>query len=563
MSVKRLSLALFLAVLFVPAAWAQSQGTGAISGTVVDAGGDGVRKAIVRLTLDATPRQWATQRTDGEGHFAFDALPAGSYTLTASKGNEGRAEYGANRLRELGRSLALADGEIRAGLTLRFLRGATISGRAFDVDGDPLANANVALLRRGRNMGAPTLGTYRGVLTDDQGDYQFWNVDPGVYYLRALPQVWNPTRTMGRPMLVDQYYGGTRDFKEASPVRVSGGDHLENLDFHLTSEMPVRVHGQVLGVPPETQPEGAPKPGGRFTFQSGEFTSFGRLGPGVQVTVSPADATEQRWASGAIAKDPEHRFEMADLAPGAYRFEATFESGGKSYGVSQIMDVRSGASDVTLTLAPAIEIQGTVRVEGRDPKDAALAISVELERPGQPENRLLQAAVEADGRFKLGPVIPGEWMLDVTGIAPGYLKSARLGDQDVRFKTFKLPAGSEAPLNIVVSTHTASVEGEVDAGGSDADRAGILIARADQYHTFTRFYYAAQADAKGKFHVKEIAPGKYKIFALEKMPPGNFRTPESADDLDELGVTIEVGEGATVEAHPKLIPLERAEKALP
>ena len=83
------------------AAFAQPTGIGVISGTVVDAeSGVPIRKAIVTLTLEGTPRRWATARTDSSGHFVFEALPAGKYDLGASKGNEGRAVYGANSLRE-------------------------------------------------------------------------------------------------------------------------------------------------------------------------------------------------------------------------------------------------------------------------------------------------------------------------------------------------------------------------------------------------------------------------------------------------------------------------------
>lgn len=563
MSVKRLARAVFWAAFCVPAAWAQPQGTGAISGRVVDGeSGDGVRKAIVTLTLEGTPKQWATGRTDGDGHFVFADLPAGTYMLDAIKGREGRAVYGANSVRELGRSLTLADGEKRAGITLKFLHGATISGRVFDADGDPVANTNVMLLRRGRNMGAPALGNYRDASTDDRGEYRLENLDPGIYYLRAVPQPFLRTPDSAQPILMAQYYGGVRDSKEASSIRVSAGDHLENLDFHLTSELPVRVHGQVLGVPEEAQPRDPAKERGDFVFESGGFITSGKVGPGVQVNVTPADDDQPRWGTGTVAAGPEHRFEVADLSPGLYRFEATLQSAGKSYGASQVVNVGAGASDVVLTLGPALEIQGTVRVEGSAPKSGIPAMSVELERPNHLGNRV-RTEVAADGHFKLGPVIPGEWNVDVIDIRLGYLKAARLGDQDVRFKTFELAANSEAPLNIVVSMRMATLEGEVDAGGSDADRAGILIARADQYHTFTRFYYAAIADAKGKFHAQGIAPGKYKIFALDKLAAADFRTPEAADELDELGETIELSEGATVEAHPKLIPAARAEKALP
>jgi hypothetical protein len=80
--------------------------------------------------------------------------------------------------------------------------------------------------------------------------------------------------------------------------------------------------------------------------------------------------------------------------------------------------------------------------------------------------------------------------------------------------------------------------------------------------TLARFYYGGTTGTNGKFHIGGIAPGRYKIFAIEKMAAANFRNPEAADQLDELGEEIDVAEGATVEAHPKLIPAERATQAL-
>jgi hypothetical protein len=118
----------------------------------------------------------------------------------------------------------------------------------------------------------------------------------------------------------------------------------------------------------------------------------------------------------------------------------------------------------------------------------------------------------------------------------------------------------DQPLNIVVSTNAATVEGEVDAGsaGADAKRAGILLEPIGQWHTFARFYYSAIADDSGKFKVNGVAPGKYKIFAVEKLATANYRSPESAELLDALGEELEVTEGGKIQAHPKLIPLETA-----
>ena len=80
------------------------------------------------------------------------------------------------------------------------------------------------------------------------------------------------------------------------------------------------------------------------------------------------------------------------------------------------------------------------------------------------------------------------------------------------------------------------MSGEVDSGSADSKRAGIMLAPVGPYHTMTRFYYGTPADADGKFKLNGIAPGKYKIFALEKMAAANFRTPEAADQLDESRV---------------------------
>jgi hypothetical protein len=78
----------------------------------------------------------------------------------------------------------------------------------------------------------------------------------------------------------------------------------------------------------------------------------------------------------------------------------------------------------------------------------------------------------------------------------------------------------------------------------------------------THFYYGAVSDDSGKFQIANVAPGKYRIFALEKLAPQPFRNPEAADQLSDLGTEIELMEGAALTVHPKLIPAERAREAL-
>jgi hypothetical protein len=591
MAGKALASMVLCAGVFLAAASAQPLGSGVISGTVVDGEtGDAIRKAIVTLTLQGTPRRWANARTDGSGHFQFDGLPAGQYDLRATKASEGTAIYGANHLRELGDTITLADAEIRGGITLRFLRAASVSGHVYDSDGDPVADANVELLRQGRNLGVPILTNYRGSNTDDRGEYRIPNVDPGRYYLRVTPN--SRGRFGGMPeshssILVEQYYGGARDSKEAAPIHLGGGENLADLDFHLTSEPPVQIRGQVLGVPEQLEPpQGQPESGGVGVF-SGSF-AHARVDmdtPAVEVRISPGEMVGPRWTNGTIAQGAEHRFEMQDMPAGRYRIEAVLHTGSKTYGATEVLDLKPGAGDIQLALAPAVDIQGSLRVEGQaspskepasgDEEPASFLVGsrfgtrlngggglhVRLERPGTVGSNVI-AEVGADGRFTLTGIPPGEWELDVTGVPPGFLKSAKFGDKDVRYTTFEIASNNENPLNIVVSMHTATVKGEVETGSSDAKRAGILLAPFGPYHNLARYYYGGTANEEGKFQIRGIAPGKYKIFALQKMSASNFRNPEAADQLDDLGEIIDVAEGATLEAHPKLIPTERAVQAL-
>ena len=340
-------------------------------------------------------------------------------------------------------------------------------------------------------------------------------------------------------------------------------------------------------VAPQTQTEHPGKFGivnHSFITGSGGFTG-GENGSEASVTISPAgDFGLQGWTTGTVAQGPEHRFQMENFAAGRYRIEATYQSGSKSYGASQIFDLNANSGEVVLTLIPAIDLVGTIRVEGHAAPNEQSAVrvngivtrgvsgngfGVHLTRPGNGQNTI-SAEMGAGGRFSFPQIVPGEWQLAVTPVPPGFLKSAQFGDKDVRFTTFEVGGKSDIALNIVVSMNTASITGEVDGGASDSNldskgdskRAGIVIAPVGQYHDLARFYYGTTADDKGKFHLSGIAPGKYKIFAIEKMAPASFRTPEAADQLVELGEVIDLSEGATLETRPKLIAADRAAQAL-
>jgi protocatechuate 3,4-dioxygenase beta subunit len=551
--------------------FAQPAGQGVISGTVVEASnGEAVRKAVVTVTWHGTPRAWGTTRTDGSGRFSFEGLPAGNYDLRAVKQGLGTAIYGADSIRELGDVITLADRETRANLKLRFLRSAILSGRVVDTDGDPISGATVTLLHPGRNLGERVLTNSQSANTNDRGEYRL-TADPGEYYLRCIPNTQRQMRQVHVEMAVPQYFGGARDSKDATPVYLRGGDILSGIDFRLTAEAPATITGHVTGVPQLDPPLEAvaagqdPRVG---NIRNRRFNPGG--GQTVMVELSGADDSQNLFGSrGTGAQAPEYQFEMPENVPGRYRLQATIRAKDKTYCASQIIDAHEGPNEIVLAMAPAVALKGHLKVEGPAPH-AVDGYNVMLAPPGMgPRAGTYTSSVKKDGSFVIDDVPPGEWLLNFNPSEAGvFEKSVLLGDKDFLYKRLEIPPGSDAPLNIVLSSNTAVVSGEIDAAdaGGAAKRAGILLEPIGKWHTLARFYYSALADDNGKFKVNGVAPGRYKIFALEKIATGSFRTVEPAELLEaafkEQAEELEVTEGAKVESHPKLIPEDKAKEIL-
>jgi len=551
------------------AAMGQPSGTAVIAGSVVDGlSGDPVAKAVVTVTWHGTPRSWATARTDGSGHFRFEGLPPGAYDLRAAK-NGGVAVYGANTTRETGETITLGDGETRANLKLRFLHYASISGHVFDSEGEPVIGAQVQLLRATRNFGRRMLvNGGPQAQTDDRGEYRMPSIQPGQYYLSAAPG-FAPSPLVGTDtasapkMMMPQFYGGARDSKDAALIAIKENDVMRGVDFRLVSESAIRIHGSVSGVPEHPAPENPPESAGRFRAGRRADQLF------VQINISDV-STEPRSSMGFSAAPPDYTFTTGWLAPGEYRIGATVEVDGKTYYATQTVDARNGAADITLALAPAGDLKGRLQVDGKLDQKTAFTINLSQNGAGPMAYGFGRTAAQAgeDGRFTLARIGPGEWNLDVTPMPRGaFLKSVRYGDQEVRFSPFEIKSDSDASIEIVVSMHAAKIHGEVDAGSGDPARAAILLAPVGPYHDLARFYYGILADDHGKFRMIGIAPGKYKVYAVEKMAVAGFRTPEASDQVIALFADfvqeIDLAEDADLEIHPKLIPMERAREILP
>src|SRR5258708_32474974 len=92
------------------AAAAEKKGTGVIRGKITNTEGRPLRRVQLRLSGESIP-EGRTASTHGLGKFEIRALPAGRFTLGASRAGYLSMSFGQTRIGEPGRPIELADAE--------------------------------------------------------------------------------------------------------------------------------------------------------------------------------------------------------------------------------------------------------------------------------------------------------------------------------------------------------------------------------------------------------------------------------------------------------------------
>ncbi|HEY7443492.1 MAG TPA: carboxypeptidase-like regulatory domain-containing protein, partial [Vicinamibacterales bacterium] len=172
----------------------QPIGTGRISGRLGSLDGTPVRRAQVRLNAPEI-RFSRMATTNDNGVFEFNELPAGRYTLTASKTGYLTLQYGQRRPLEPGKPIDLAAGQALTSLDFALPRGSVITGRVVDEFGEPIPDASIQALRYQYVGGQRQLiPAGRMAQTDDIGQFRVFGLAPGDYYVAATVR----TRGLGQ-----------------------------------------------------------------------------------------------------------------------------------------------------------------------------------------------------------------------------------------------------------------------------------------------------------------------------------------------------------------------------
>ncbi len=529
--------------LLAGAGRAQSTG-GLIAGLVVDAATNNpVRRASVSLSTVEKLPQDALAWTDAQGHFAFGYLPPGKYQVRAFKDSYQPAVFGSDTPGRPATILTITGGEVRADIVFRLRRTGTISGTVFDGAGDPLPYANVELLFPQFERGKNKLVGRGNAMTDGSGHYRFDGLAPGRYGVAVAAGGTNSQPapkaesvvSAGKSQLiyvnVPQFYPGVDHRSSATLIPLTAGKEISGIDFRISQRPAVSMRGRVL-VPQQTNPNS-------------------------EVNIFVYDEEGDNSGQMSVrAFGPGFEFRLENFAPGAYVLVAHALLQGRQYRGIQHVDLTSQREiDVSIAVEPGIDLLGSVTVEGPDAgKHPAAFVGLSPGDGVRSNSPPARATVGKDGNFKLTNVVPGVWDISAGPIPPGgYIKSMRLGDQDVLTEEMAISPDTSAKLKIVIGTQGASLEGDLDQPEDRQARAWVVVKPEGKHRNVQSFGASMMTDEKGHFAFKGLTPGAYRLYAFSQYSRSLMQDPEALKPFEERGVSLELKEGKNAPAKLKAI----------
>jgi hypothetical protein len=522
-----------------PAAETASTSTATLRGQVVASDtGAPIRRAQVRVSA-STSRESRLATTDAQGRFEIRALPAGRYTLSASKGGFVTLQYGQRRPGESGTPLELAEGQQLDKLIVGLPRGSVLSGRVTDEFGEPVANAAVSALRYAYVGGARRLMPAGARdTTDDRGQYRLFGLPPGDYIVSAMlrtAEVTDPGDDAAG--FAPTYYPGTANAAEAQPVRVALQQENATVSFGLMATRLVRLSGAVIGA------SGEPAWGGVVVLTS----------------ASGAPAVPAfRGGGGGGRIEGDGSFRLANVAPGRYQLQA--RTGGRTDAEFARMDIIVGPDDVeglTLVTAPAGRVSGVVRTDTGAPLPVTPQPLQVSARPATVDGPAVgggggnQGRVDADGRFELGNLTDPRF-LRVNTPQGWTLKAVVLNGQDITDVPIDAGPGQRiTDVQVVITQKVSTVTGTVydDRKQPVLDATVVIFPLDERLRGYqSRFIRAARPNQEGTFTVTAVPPGEYLAVALQALEDGQSGDPEFLASVEALGtrLTVEEGESETV-----------------
>lgn len=261
---------------------------------------------------------------------------------------------------------------------------------------------------------------------------------------------------------------------------------------------------------------------------------------------------------GATNARSDGTFEFRNFLPGVYVITATSNNAAvPGTGREEITITDSDITGAKLTLTQGAAMAGTVKLEGAGSPVHPMIVLIGVDGAESASN----TQVKDDGTFELHGIAPAKYAAIVDNLPDGvYVKSVRVGGQDVTRTTLDLTSGVSGTLDILLSSRAAEVLGTVRNNDGEAMPGVLVTLWPKQMKPENVWIGPAQSatDQNGDFRITGLAPGEYYAIAWEELEPGLTYDLDFLKQFASQATTVTLEEGAHLAAQPKVISREAA-----
>ena len=478
--------------------------------------------------------------TDADGRYEFADVPAGSFTVTASRTGYVSLQHGQRRPFEPGKSVVVNAGQTLDRVDFALPRGAVIAARVTDDLGFPMAGAEVRVQRyQYRSDGQRSLTQVSGAavpsmsLTDDRGEVRVYGLMPGEYVVSAVAR-FLPSIGGSAPAVegyVPTFYPGVLNASQATSISVGIGEE-STAQFSMVRSRLARISGMVI----DTQ--GRPANGANVMLGSSVVTGSGSAHVG-------ADGT----------------FAISNVAPGDYALVVnydTYEAWPQTLTVSgaDITDMRLVVGGGT-TVSGRVVFEGAGSSTGRPSTVRATVSSATPPPVPGIATGLRSISLDADGRFQftgmtgrviVGATVPQGWMV----------KSVVADGSDVSDEVIDLAGRARlSDVTVTLTNRLTTISGQVtDERGQPAPEYVVVIVPFEAYHpgVVSQRVKALRPGPSGTFTTQGMRPGRYVAVAVNALEDGRHFSPELQQQVRRIGQEFTLGEGQAAALNLRLIP---------
>ncbi|MBC8029248.1 MAG: carboxypeptidase regulatory-like domain-containing protein [Pyrinomonadaceae bacterium] len=471
-------------------------------------------KAAAGITITASTaasfldtRTLARTTTDEEGNYRLTGLPAGTVRIVPVA--KSLAVGPDAKTKQLGQSVNVAAGESITKVDFALVRGAVVTGRITDAEGNPIIGERVNVARTGDADESPQMGFMSGTRnrTDDRGIYRVYGLSPGKYKVSVGMPPGGPSMSImgrGTSQYARTFYPNVQDEAKATLLELEESEEIANID--ITPGKPASgfaVSGRVVDA------------------ESGQPV------PSVYIAYSPVKDGDLQMAGMNFTgsqTDASGKFRLDGVKPGRYA-AYTMAAGTESSTYSDPVAFEMADSDVSgleIKVHRGATINGVAVIENNfDPAVAAILKSVVLFAYVAPKGvtapSFASGKINPDGTFQFSGLAPGKAKINVQGF-PTPPKGLTLVRTEVdgldQPEGIEVTSGAQIKgVRLVFAYGTGIVRGEVKIEGgtlpAGTNLSLILRSPAGDNRRFTRY---VEIDSRSRFIVDSIPAGSYELF---------------------------------------------------